>query len=154
MACPACGQVHTDMAAFQWGYSAGYGPRKEHIYQLGDAIRWRTCGGTVPRWAALEGDEGHSLNIGDPIHHNLLALDTLQTWLAQPCSHCGTSSDGAVVDIRAGRIAQASILPAGTLPFVPASGLIAQGPDGSMHAISDEPMSAHRDCGPVTFWSA
>lgn len=154
MSCPACGKVHTDMAAFQWGYAAGYSPREAHIYRIGDRIRWRICEGAVPRWAALDGDEGHAQNIGDPAQRDLYALDTLQTWLAGPCGRCGERSDGAAVEIRNGRIVHAGILPAGTLPFSAPSGLLAFAADGSLRAIPDEPMSNHRDCGPVIFWYA
>lgn len=154
LACPGCGQYRTDLAAFQWGYLAGYAPRPDTLYRVGDPIRWRVCNGSVPRWAAIEGGvDDNACNVGDPAIADLYARDELQSWLADDCAQCGASSDGASVEIRQGVIVRASIVPRGFFQTAAPSGLLKVEACGALTAIPDEPLVQLTGCGPPSFWT-
>jgi len=105
--CPACGGEVVDELWFQWGYCGGRAPRPESTYELGNSIRWASCpDGSTPAWTYFTND-GEGGNLGTPEIRDLVARDSGQVWLRDPCPHCGADLDGGALEIRDGRIERA-----------------------------------------------
>ncbi len=110
--CPHCGVVVTDFAAFQWGFCPGYGPRIEHIYHIGDEIKWRCLrDGTIPSWAYFRNGEG---NIGEPAVTNLFTHEEFQFYRdsshpQKQCLSCESKLEGAIIEIKNGHLVRAWI---------------------------------------------
>ncbi len=113
--CPYCEKTITDMIAFQWGYCPGNWPRPEHIYQLYEKIRWKSCiDGSVPIWAYL--DDTTEANIGDTSIKSLLVRDSSHFWSNNVvCDSCKRELGGAVVKIENGTIQKAWIYKQGEI---------------------------------------
>jgi hypothetical protein len=104
--CPQCAKRLTDMVWFQWGFCPGYAPQKKHIYQLGDAIVWKSCTpGKIPAWTFFHPDAG--ANIGTPTIKDIVIRDTAQYFLLEACSRCGQRLGGATLEVKDGRIIRA-----------------------------------------------
>jgi hypothetical protein len=115
--CPNCGREVADQAWFQWGFCSGQSPRPETTYEVGDAIRWRSCrDGHVPGWTAFSSpNEIGSSNLGTPAITDLFVCDDYQTWLIGPCPHCAVELGGAALEIREGRIFRGFLRSVGAL---------------------------------------
>ena len=153
--CPYCGAPLTDLIAFQWGYLPGYQPRKDHIYKIGDAICWRMCQGTIPVWTAFRRplDDG-PYNVGDPRVTDLFGRDNQQTWLAEACPRCSTKMGGAIVEIRAGRLASARVSRDGEISLPPGD-LLSILATGEIVPVDEHDMRLRSDCEePPVFWRA
>ncbi len=112
------------MLYFQWGFSAGHAMRQEHVYHIGDQIRWQaTKDGSVLPWVYFWTRPGgktvdQGANLGDPSIKNLLVRDPAQFFWEVPqkrrrCEGCGEPFEGAVLEIRENAIRGARIYSTG-----------------------------------------
>ena len=78
--CPHCGGDFFfeggTVLSFQWGYCPARYIVDGEIYEVGDALRWRTDkAGIIPPWTYFKGLD-QAGNIGDPAVANLVARET------------------------------------------------------------------------------
>lgn len=108
--CSSCGEIITDLVAFQWGYCCGYRPRPEASYEPGDLVRWRGCSdGSVPAWAFFGDNIG---NVGNPSHADLIVRDY---WHEDLTHSCGNEIGGVAIEVRRGVIVRGWAYPPGYL---------------------------------------
>jgi hypothetical protein len=126
--CPSCGNRidcftrypelgNLSLAWFQWGFCQGSGI--SHVYNLGDAIHWKTCGdGSTPAWTYFrKGETQMGANAGDPSVREIIVMDidplkfgwkdTARTWQEEKpykCSSCKERLEGASIEITSGTI--------------------------------------------------
>lgn len=139
--CPNCDDAVTDLVWFQWGYSPGQLPQKEHIYRLGDPIRWRYCkSGGLFSWAYFrdENTRGEEANFGDPQMRDLVIRDSNSNEGWGECRSCSWPLGGAAIEIRDNIIQRAWIYKPGVFDHT-----------ANIYLIRDEgrmvPMSEWRD---------
>jgi hypothetical protein len=124
LGCPACGSLVTDLIWFPWGFSASYSPIDEHLYRLGDAIRWKTCrDGHAPAWTyfwrevtiTFKGQHftaiSEEANLGDPAVTDLIVVFPYPE--DQCCAACNQQLGGTAVEIRDARIRRAWVYRSG-----------------------------------------
>lgn len=111
LGCPNCQYGLADLVSFQWAFLPGRLPRNEYLYRIGDALRWKECAdGSIVPWAFFKGD---GINAGDPSIRDLIARDSFQLFLTEPCPKCGAALGGAAIEIRSQRIARTWLALAG-----------------------------------------